>query len=88
MNNSRVTEVRSSLGHKVKRATSNLIGSREIVNTAIYWRNTEVTYITTNIILRKTKKPPSNKKKQAIKTRSFLVVTDFLHLICVIDNPI
>lgn len=29
MNHTRVTEVRSSLGHKVKRATSNLIGSQK-----------------------------------------------------------
>lgn len=66
MNNTRVTEVRSSLGHKVRRATSNLIGSRETVNTATYWKNTKVTHITTNTSLKK------NKPRKAIKTKNYL----------------
>lgn len=61
MNHTRVTEVRSSLGHKVKRATSNLIGSRETVNTATYWKNAEVTQITSNTSLRKRKTNPANR---------------------------
>lgn len=60
MNKPRVTEVRSSLGHKVKRATSDLIGSRETVNTATYWKSTKVTYITTTMSKKKKKKPAAN----------------------------
>lgn len=82
MNNTRVTEVRSSLGHKVNRATGNLIGSPDTVNTATYWKSTKVTHITTNISRRKRKRNPA----KHIETWSLYLL--LIILTCFIDSPI
>lgn len=63
-NNTRVTEVRSSLGHKVRRATSNLIGSQVGQHCHLLEEHESNPYYHKY----KSKKKKKNKPRKAIKT--------------------